>query len=64
MMATARYVIHRSLTRHTGQKTGKIRSCTSGAVIEAPPGEFSDLAPGRDYNRIDTINSETVGNDS
>lgn len=47
------YRIHRSLTRHTGQKTGKVRSCTSGALIEAPAGEFADLAPGHDYTRVD-----------
>jgi len=49
----ARFRIHTSLTRHTGQKTGTVRSCTTGALIEAPPGEFADLAPGHDYSRVD-----------
>lgn len=55
----ARYRIHTSLTRHTGQKTGTVRSCTRGALIEAPPGEFSDLAPGHDYSRVDSPAAST-----
>lgn len=48
------YRIHTTLDRHEGQKTGRVRSCTRGARIEAPEGEFSDLQPGRDYSRIDS----------
>ena len=56
----ARFRIHTSLTRHTGQKTGKVRSCTPGALIDAPPGEFADLAPGHDYTRVDRPASATT----
>jgi len=49
----ATYEIHTYLDAHEGQKTGQVRSCTPGARIEAPEGEFSDLVPGRDYSRVD-----------
>ena len=56
----ARYQIHVYLSDHEGQKTGQVRSCTPGARIQAPQGEFSDLVPGRDYSRMDTpTDSET-----
>jgi hypothetical protein len=48
------YRIHTTLTEHTGQKTGRVRSCTPGVRIEAPEGEFSDLTPGTEYSRLDT----------
>lgn len=51
------YRIHIPLTRHEGQKTGRVRSCTRGTRIEAPEGEFADLVPGRDYNRLDSQHS-------
>jgi hypothetical protein len=64
----ARYEIHTYLSGHEGQKTGKTRSCTPGARIEAPTGEFSDLVPGRDYSRLDkaddTTDSDTDSTDS
>jgi hypothetical protein len=49
----ATYELHTYLDDHEGQKTGQVRSCTPGARIEAPAGEFSDLVPGRDYSRLD-----------
>jgi hypothetical protein len=49
----AAYRIHIVLEEHEGQKTGRVRSCTRGTRIEAPEGEFADLAPGRDYSRLD-----------
>lgn len=54
------YRIHVPLDDHVGQKTGRVRSCTKGARIEAPAGEFSDLRPGADYNRIDTRSDEPI----
>jgi len=47
------YRLHIPLDDHEGEKSGQTRSCTSGARIEAPAGEFSDLQPGRDYSRLD-----------
>jgi len=55
----ARYQIHIYLSGHEGQKSGQVRSCTPGARIEAPQGEFSDLVPGRDYSRLDTADTDT-----
>jgi hypothetical protein len=59
----ATYRIHTYLSTHEGQKTGQVRSCTPGARVTAPPGEFSDLVPGRDYNRVDTEGQEPADPD-
>jgi len=60
----AQYQIHTYLSDHEGQKTGQVRSCTPGARIEAPQGEFSDLVPGRDYSRLDDASdSDTEATD-
>ena len=48
------YRLHIPLDDHEGQKSGQTRSCTRGARIEAPEGEFGDLVPGRDYSRLDS----------
>ena len=55
----ATYQLHTYLSGHEGQKTGQVRSCTPGARIEAPAGEFSDLVPGRDYSRVDDEEAPT-----
>ena len=52
------YRIHTILDEYEGQKTGRVRSCTRGARIEAPEGEFSDLQPGSEYSRLDTATEE------
>ena len=61
----AQYQIHTYLSDHEGQKTGQVRSCTPGARIQAPQGEFSDLVPGRDYSRLDNdSDADSTGTDS
>ena len=54
----ATYRIHTYLSGHEGQKSGQVRSCTPGARVTAPEGEFADLVPGRDYSRLDTASAE------
>ena len=40
------YRIHGILDGYKGAKTGKTYHATRGALIEAPEGEFKNLAPG------------------
>lgn len=58
--AMASYKIHTYLSNHEGQKTGQVRSCTPGARIEAPIGEFADLVPGHEYSRLDDAEDDTT----
>jgi hypothetical protein len=59
-----RYRIHRSLQDFEGAKSGRLYTCTRGAIYEAPQGEFKALGSGA-YSLLPTGGGDdTTGDDT
>lgn len=58
-----RYQIHTSLQDFEGAKSGRLYTCTRGAIYEAPQGEFKTLSSGA-YSLLPTGGGDDTTDDA